>query len=247
MPASKLRVNRQPARKDWGQDVERLVLYLDIMGFTHRVTTYSHQKVKETLKSFEQEWQKRIKNLQVNDQLRFVQFSDSIILVANGVDYKMFNLITKAAVNLMQVSIKMEIPIKGVLAQGLFSFESNPELCFGKPLVDAYELHEEVYFYGIVVHHTAESTVKRFCNEDNPYCKNQIPIKKGKTSHYHLSWNMLKNLGPGNITDECNEWLDIIEEGVSGSPRIYVDNTRFVLNNDVKFWEKLNPEALRSE
>lgn len=223
---------------DWSKDEQRLVLYLDIMGFTHRVTTVEHKELKKLLVDFETEWQKRIKNLQKGDWLRFVQFSDSIILVANGVDYKMFNIISKAAVCLMQTSMQMGIPIKGVLAQGIFSFEKEPNICFGRPLVDAYNLHNEVYYYGIVVHHTAEKTIKNFQSDDNPFYKTETPMKTGKIKHYHLAWNLLKNLGAGDATEKCQDWLNRIEEGVSGNPRIYVDNTRFVLENDCKIWQE---------
>lgn len=66
-----------------------------------------------------------------------------------------------------------------------------------------------------------------------PYCKNQIPLKKGKTSHYHLSWQFFKdNLSVGNISHKVENWLTHIEETVSGSPRIYVDNTISVIKSD---------------
>lgn len=158
----------------------------------------------------------------------------------------MFNLITKAAVSLMQVSMKMGIPIKGVLAQGVFSFETNPNLCFGRPLVDAYLLHDEVYYYGIVVHHTAEKTIKDFANDDNPYYKTLTPMKRGRIKHYHLAWNLLKNLGVGSITDDVHKQLNEIEETVSGGPRAYIDNTRMVLDADYEIWKE-NSKLLKDD
>lgn len=68
-------------------------------------------------------------------------------------------------------------------------------------------------------------------------------LKKGKTSHYHLSWHLLnKDLSTGNIKDSVNEWLDKIEESVSGTPRIYVDNTRDVVVSDDREWQTIGEE-----
>ena len=76
----------------------------------------------------------------------------------------MFNLITKAAVRLMQSAISLGFPIKGVLAQGKFTYDKDNELYFGAPLVAAYNLHDDIHYYGIVVHHSAEKTVKLYAD-----------------------------------------------------------------------------------
>lgn len=221
----------------WEDDAERLILYADIMGFSHRVNRNNHFKLKTDLLRFKQSWDAKSTPLRMGDHLRSVQFSDSILIVVNGTNEKMFNLITKAAVRLMQSALSLGFPIKGVIAQGKFTFDNNNELYFGLPLVEAYQLHEEIYYYGIVVHHSAEQTVKLFSDATRPYSKTQVNLKKGRTSHYHLSWHLLDTkLCKGNIADTVNKWLDKIEESVSGTPRIYVDNTRDVIKNDNATW-----------
>ena len=236
-----IKVEEEPIRKvSWEDDAERLILYVDIMGFSYRVTKNDHLDLKRDLQVFKTKWERRVKPLQIGDHLRWVQFSDSILLVVNGTTEKMFNLITKAAVCLMQSAISLSFPIKGVLAQGVFTYDKESELYFGLPLVSAYQLHDEIYYYGIVVHHSAEQTVKSFANSARRYTKSKVYLKKGKTSHYHLAWHLLdKTLQPSNIKDSVDEWLDKIEESVSGAPRIYVDNTRDVVNNDKAPWETL--------
>ena len=74
--------------------------------------------------------------------------------------------------------MSMQIPIKGVIAQGIFSYDKENELYFGKPLVDAYLLHEELKYYGIVVHNTAEKTIKKYQNSNNPYTNTPIYRKR---------------------------------------------------------------------
>lgn len=220
-------------QSNWNNDNERLILYADIMGFKERVLTTEHNQLKESLLRFMDSFNRKMKPLLTGDYLRYVQFSDSIIIVANGTDSKMFNIITKAAICLMHGAMSHGFPLKGVLSKGQFTFDEKNELYFGKPLVDAYILHDEIYYYGIVVHHSAEGLVKKYSFLDLPYCKQQIPIKKGKTAHYHLSWQYFKeNLSTGRVSQKAEKWLLEIEENVSGTPRIYVDNTRFVIDND---------------
>lgn len=222
----------------WDDDNDRLILYADIMGFSHRVNVSNHSDLKDELIAFKQAWESRLKPLQAGDYLRSVQFSDSILIVVNGINAKMFNLISKAAICLVQSAIELGFPIKGVIAQGKFTYDRTKELYFGTPLVNAYLLHEEIHYYGIVVHHSAEQTVKKYSDSSNPYSKTEIPLKRGKVSHYHLSWHLLnKNLSKGNIGIDVNEWLDNIEDQVSGSPRVYVDHTRTVIKNDNSQWE----------
>lgn len=220
-------------RPKWDEPAERLVLYADIMGFKSRVMDYSHDELHNDISRFRNDWESRMTPLQIADHLRYVQFSDSILIVVNGVDDKMFNLITKAAFCLMHTAISNRFPIKGTIAQGVFTYDEKRELYFGRPLVDAAVLHDEIKFYGVVVHNTAEATVKAKNDIDNRYCKSAIPLEKGSASHYHLAWNLVnQQYKSEDITDICNIWLDVIEEQVSGKPRTYIDNTRLVFEND---------------
>ena len=217
----------------WDQDVPRLVLYADFMGFKNRVFSANHGELRSLLVEFNKSWHNRLKPLQLSGDLKFAQFSDSILVVVNGTDAKMFNLISKAAICMMHEALKIKFGIKGVIAQGTFSFDSDMGLYFGRPLVDAYLLHEEIKYYGIVVHHSAENTVKNNIGTKNPYIKSDIYIERGKVAHYHLCWNLInERLSPENITPLCNTWLDGIEETVSGTPRQYIDKTRKIIEND---------------
>ncbi|MFI3296608.1 MAG: hypothetical protein R3Y59_03145 [bacterium] len=113
-----------------------------------------------------------------------------------------------------------------------------------KSLVDAYLLQEQVKYYGIVVHHTAEKTVKECKSRSLPYINTEVNLDRGKVKHYHLCWNLLntKLKIADNFTEQCEKWLEIISEQVSGFPRIYIDNTIRILNNDNA--ESMKPGAL---
>jgi len=227
----------------WEEDAERLILYADFMGFKSRIFSKSHAELKRELEEFNNQFTKKISPLQKGDYLKFVQFSDSILIVVNGVDDKMFNLITKASVCLFQVSMSMGIPIKGVISKGVFTYDKKKELYFGKPLVDAYLLHEELKFYGIVVHHTAESVIKKYRDASRPYLNTPIYLERGKVSHFHLCWNLInKNLSKGDLTSEIEKWLEKISETVSGYPRMYIDRTIEILEADKKDFDQVAEE-----
>lgn len=239
MPTRKSKINpiKQNKPLGWEKSGERLILYADFMGFKERVYSTDHEKLRKTLEQFNRAWHKRLQPLQMSGELKFVQFSDSVIVIVNGTNAKMFNLLTKAAICLMHEALKIHFGIKGVIAQGVFSFDKENGLYFGRPLVDAYLLHEEIKYYGIVVHHTAENTVKNNVSRSNPYSKKDVYIEKGKVAHYHLCWNMLdENMDTKDISVLCNSWLDAIEETVSGHPRQYIDKTRDVLKADSVYW-----------
>ena len=74
-----------------------------------------------------------------------------------------------------------------------------------------------------------------------PYSKNPIYIDKGKVGHYQLCWNLLdQTYQSKDIIDLCEKWLQTIEESVSGEPRMYVDRTLEILNNDSMEYKKSN-------
>lgn len=228
----------------WNEDTVRLILYADFMGFKERVINTKHGDLKKKMEEFHDRWERQVKPLIQGDNLRYAQFSDSILIVANGVTEKMFNLISKAAARLMHVALSEGIALKGVIAQGVFTYDESKELYIGKPLVDAYLLHDEIKYYGIVVHHTAEKTIKKYASDNgNPYTDNPVVLEKGLTAHYHLCWNMMdKLLDANDYTDQCVKWLDNIAETVSGKPRIYIDNTKNILMADQELVNKRKKE-----
>lgn len=224
------------ALADWNADTERLILFADIMGFKERVINSDHAKLRKSMEAFHDKLERQSSPLRTSGKLRYAQFSDSILVVANGTNEAMFNLISKAAARLMHVALSDGIAIKGVIAQGKFTYDEKKELYIGKPLVDAYLLHDEIKFYGIVVHHSAEKTVKQYASETrNPYTNLPIALEKGQTAHYHLCWNMMDTfLAANDITEESKGWLAKIAETVSGRPRIYIDNTLKIIEADQK-------------
>ena len=148
------------------------------------------------------------------------------------VDNRSLNLISKAGTCLVQTSLKAGLPIKGAIAKGQFTYDESHQIFFGQPLVDAYLLQDEIKFYGIVAHHTIEHLIKNSKPDiARMFAKTDVPLEKGWSKHYILSWEKINNNSFHANGIELGPWLDSIEENISGKPRVYVDNTIKVMDS----------------
>lgn len=92
-------------------------------------------------------------------------------------------------------------------------------------------------YYGIAVHHSAERTC---VDNEALITKIPIPLKDGSASHYQINWNLIgNNYQTLDNTKQCLLWLDKIEKDVSGRPRIYIQNTRMVLEKIRDEYERI--------
>lgn len=223
--------------KEIDEQKDKFVLYLDIMGFKERVNKVDAMVLKEQLLQF------KTKNIKLkpllnggksdNILIHMAQFSDSIVLVSRDTTIDDLNRISKAATLLMQTALQTGFALRGAIAKGKMVFDKSQQLFFGKALVDAYLLEEELCYYGIVFHESMEEiileaqTKKHMPIEDIP-----VPLKKGKSRHYHIAWHKLKgNLQKGDICSEALGWLKDIRKTVSGNPRVYLDNTINIISS----------------
>lgn len=232
------------------------VLYADIMGFKDRVIRTEHTDLEKDFENLLTGLDYWFKPSKKSPKFKVSFFSDSILIIDENTN-KGFNRISKAAAGLMQVSLKHKFPIKGVIAKGKFTYKEEKQLFFGRALVDAYELENEVHYYGIVAHHTVEKDIQNYSNGEtaeygntntitpNPYVLGPIPLKTGYTTHYHLAYNLIsKKRETGKGIDEINRniisYLEEISRTVSGTPRIYIDKTLQVLKEDLEIFEEHN-------
>lgn len=125
----------------------------------------------------------------------------------------------------------MGLPIKGAISKGNLTLDEERQLVFGKALVDAYLLEEELFYYGVAVHHSIEELVKKNI-PDQPYHLLPLPMKSGKIPHYQLSYHMYAfDLSKKDNTSTIMSNLDITQSKVSCRPRIYISNTREVIKS----------------
>jgi len=208
---------------------EKFVLYLDIMGFKERVSRVKVDELKQQLLLFKTKINKLKPLLEGGKTketlINMAQFSDSIVLVTRDCTEDDLNRISKAAAILMQTALQTGFALRGAIAKGNMVFDLENQLFFGKALVDAYLLEQELSFYGIVFHESMEESILNI-DREMPIEDVAIPLKKGKSKHFHVAWYKVKaNLQMGDISNIAIGWLKDIRKTVSGNPRVYLDNT----------------------
>lgn len=207
----------------------RFVAFLDIMGFKERVARTNHSELLSILTDFNKNIASHIGKYP-KTEIQLSQFSDSIVLFTNDTTQKSLRTLAEVTCGIMQTAIKQKIPIKGAIAQGRITCDIPKQLFFGQALIDAYLLEESIYYYGILVHHTAENSVIKF-SSDNLFRDIKAPLKSGRVSHYELSWYV--DGISDKIEDRISEIsvaLKDIRQTVSDAPRKYIDNTLDVIN-----------------
>lgn len=209
----------------WKNTCKRFVAFLDIMGFKELVLRNSHEDVYKTLKSFRDSIDEVEQSAITNEKntVKVIIFSDSIILVS--VD----DLAESANDMLFHVSavffkaFEQGIPMKGAIAYGEQTADFDNSLHFGGPLIDAYELQDELLLYGVVLHHTMEKRLIELEMIEN--CKGAdifkypVPMKSGEINHYLVSWDWFEK------KEEAVKTVSAFYNNVSGNPRKYIDNT----------------------
>lgn len=232
------------------QTKKRFVVFLDIMGFKERVARNTQESLYEELTDFNKDITTiinstkkiktthsskqndssditLIKSKEEDDEILIAQFSDSIVIFTNGNTRENLLTISDVAKQIMISAIKRErpIPLKGALAEGYITCDMVKQLFFGQALIDAYLLEENIQYYGIVVHHSAEKSVKDYAVD--LFEDHLIPLKSGKIKHYELVWY-------NDSYDDVKFGLERIRLSVSDSPRKYVDNTNHIIDDFIE-------------
>ena len=119
------------------------------------------------------------------------------------------------------------IPLKGAIAAGRMTCNQIKQLYFGQALIDAYLLEENVKYYGVLVHHSAEKYLKN--NNFSEFRDIKAPLKSGEISHYELRWYDTV-ISPNNEEQKrVQDCLANLRLTVSDEPRKYIDNTQKVI------------------
>ena len=207
---------------------DRFVAFLDIMGFKDRVARTNHAQLLDQLTNFNREITSYIGKYK-NSEIQLAQFSDSIVLFSNDTTSISLQTLAEVTRGIMQTAINLQIPMKGAIAQGKITCDIPKQLFFGQALIDAYLLEENINYYGILVHHTAEKSVLTLIDNKKIFKDIKAPLKSGKISHFELSWYINDDNKDIDLK-KISSALKVIRQTVSDSPRKYIDNTLDVIN-----------------
>ena len=219
--------------RKWESTAERYVCFLDIMGFKDMVSRNPYQAVLQKMEVFikaVKKWENagnQVKNdvelakLFSNCEVRIATFSDSILLISNGNDVRDLTHLILVLKLLISDCFRIPIPIKGAMSKGMLTADFEKSLFFGKPLIQAYELQEELNYYGVVLDRYVERDIENETNRisekfDKLTMRLKTPMKSGRISAVNIS------LYDNSLEDAH---LNELYYTVDGKPRLYVDNT----------------------
>ncbi len=140
-------------------DSDRLLLYLDILGFTTLVEEKSPQEVGAIVKAAVNE----ALSASSGTVLRALHFSDTIILYQQkpGRYLEYYNDTIHIAARLVTALLSRRIPVRGVLVRGAFTVERDEsdrfDLFFGRALIEAYKAEQAEQFVGVTIRPSAWS------------------------------------------------------------------------------------------
>lgn len=214
------------SQKEYRETAERFVAFLDIMGFKERVARTGHDDLLSQLTAFIRDISLYIEQYK-DSELQLAQFSDSIILFSKDDSTESLTVLAEAASVIMRTAVRQErpIPLKGAIAKGCITCDFSKQLFFGQALIDAFLLEENINYYGVLVHHSAESTVLGL-GETKLFKDVKASLKSGNISHYELSWYVD---GEADSIEKVESALRDIRLSVSDAPRKYIDNTLAII------------------
>jgi hypothetical protein len=228
---------------------ERFVAFLDIMGFKNKLLVDGHDDVKKMLMTLHQVLKPIEKIGEINKLKEKMQnvdsrissgafpifFSDSIILISSDKSSGSLLVLLRYIEYVFREAISKEIPMKGAIAFSKVTADLDNSIFFGQPLIDAFELQNQLQLYGVVLHNTVE---KRFNESDThksikkyDIFRYPVSMKTGKIMHYVVDWTKLLGLA---ANEDAFEIIEKLYKNVSGKPRIYVDNTLAFLREITK-------------
>lgn len=227
-------MNRYKTKRqnEWKVTTNRYVGFLDIMGFKDMVARNSNNYVYSLMKKVVNATQESADTFgtdesddNIIDNVRVTTYSDSIMIYSrndNASSLYNFNAVVAAVYEELLIN---EIPFKGAVAFGTMTLDFNRSIYFGQPLIDAYLLQEELVFYGVVVHASAE--MKKGYKDNESVFEYLCPFKNGKSRHltiYPVSL-LIDYLEGIDDYDKIRNGVLKLRLKTSGALRKYIDNT----------------------
>jgi hypothetical protein len=227
----------------WQVTNERFVAHFDIMGFKNSLMRLKHEdvansfgplikikhltEVLDDLRNSNEESEQLPPDklaLIKKYQIKTVMFSDTILLISENIEEENAMAMVRLSQRLLKDCAIEGIPIKGAIAAGEFTADFEKSIYYGMPLVDAYELSEDLAFYGAAFHNTAEFRLSY--DVVNARTKDfEIKLAKVPLKSANLATHLIINHFSGMTKDEIDGSLQQMYDSCSGKVRKYFDNT----------------------
>jgi hypothetical protein len=220
-------------KDDWQQKAHRFVAFFDIMGFKDLVQRKGHSEIIDILYKLSHA-RNRLESgnnfIPKSGKTKFGEtrsftFSDSIIFFSKAGEIEDINKITVDCLFLLRAAFQNQIPIKGAVSFGEITLDKSNSIYFGQPIIDAFQLHEELLLYSVIADHSFEKQAEKLKADvlEKQFEFYETPLKSGKSNH-----NILKPVPQHK--EEIISNVNKLYRSVSGKPRQYIDNTLEFLN-----------------
>ena len=121
----------------------------------------------------------------------------------------------------MQNALETGFALKCAIAKGPLTFDNGSGIYFGRSIIDAYLLEEELKFYGVVFHHSVEELIQQYKDippirgkreQKIPVSEYQIHLKSGRSTHYCILYHKLTKVlsGGGTILQHWKSILNFL-------------------------------------
>jgi hypothetical protein len=237
MEEKEIGIVQRALEDEWPITTNRFVACIDIMGFKDMVARTPHDKIYEMMKKIEitkaitiyMDWREDCKA----GFVKTTTFSDSIMVFSKDESSDALYSFLCSVCSLSMHLLSDSIPHKGAVAFGQMTLDWTNSIFFGQPLIDAYLLQEELYFYGIIIHGSAEEKIE-FHGLKNIFLHDYLwPFKNGSSSHLVVDPPFFHCNYPENEkeTKKIFGAINKFRYRTSGNLRKYVDNTERYLKS----------------
>jgi hypothetical protein len=236
-------IQNKPRESIWTITTDRYVGFIDIMGFKDMVMRSSHDDIYRMMKIINKAktLNENLHSTEDHELIRSTTYSDSIILYTKDNTDESLGALIEVISGVTNDLFIEGIPHKGSIAYGKMTLDTERSIFFGQPLIDAYLLQEELYFYGIIVHGSAEEKLEKRLIQYPFITKYICPLKKGKSIHFtvypmHVDSKSAKSGDYYRHHQNIFNSLEKMKFKTSGYLRQYIDNTNnyfnYVLNEN---------------
>ena len=218
----------------WSPTCERYVGFIDIMGFKDMVLKLSHEEIYEMMKKID-DTKNRNENIswnKITDKLvKTTNYSDSIMIYSRDNSYNSLHAFICTISAMLDDLFIENIPFKGAIAFGKMTLDTDRSIFFGQPLIDSFLLQEELNFYGVIVHASAEKEMLQFEDKLGSLflTKYLCPLKNGAS--YHLTVHPMTSDKALQAVEDREDYESLLiavhklRQRTSGYLRRYIDNT----------------------
>lgn len=230
-----------PDDQNVGNTKNRYVAYFDIMGFKNMIKTNPADDIYTKFKDLLDEIKRRLKT---HKYLAYSAFSDLIVVITEDDSDKSFTQLSDAALILMQDTFfKYKWGMSGCIAKGKITYDKDRNIFLGQPIVDAYLTSEDIDYYGVIVHQSANEDVRKYIARKKKASKNshlenlfkeeRVYFKSGFYSEYHLRWFDFDSVKKYNPQESCKLVISDLNDmlnNIHGRARRYIENTKDIIN-----------------